>query len=244
MIAKENMINIAISGCCGKMGSRILNLAGQDKNLRIAVALENKNHPQINKIIGDCYVTDNPDDIKNADCLIEFTNPEATMEHLEFALRYKKAVVIGTTGLTPEQVNTIKDAAEKIPIVFSPNMSIGVSLIFRLVKEAAEKLSKDYSVNIVEAHHIYKKDAPSGTAKKLAQIIKEVSGKDVKDIKSIREGEIIGDHEVIFDSTLDTIKLSHSAKTRDIFAQGALEAAKWVVNQKKAGLYDMQDVLS
>jgi 4-hydroxy-tetrahydrodipicolinate reductase len=236
------MINLAISGACGKMGSRIVALALQNKNLKVVVCLERKGYPEVGKAVGGITISDNPDDIKNADCLIEFTNPEATIEHLEFALRYKKPMVIGTTGLTGEQIDAIKDAAQKIPIVFSPNMSIGVNLIFRLVKDVAEKLSRDYSVNIVEAHHIHKKDAPSGTAKKIAQIIKEISGKEVDDIKSIREGEIIGDHEVIFESILDTIKLSHSAKTRDIFAQGALEAAKWVV-KRKAGLYDMQDVL-
>ncbi|KPK39216.1 MAG: hypothetical protein AMJ78_08845 [Omnitrophica WOR_2 bacterium SM23_29] len=237
------MVRIAISGCAGKMGSRIFSLASEDKNLEAVVGLEQKSHPAIGSSIGKVKVSDNPDEIKNADVLIEFTTPQATVGHLDYALRHKKAMVIGTTGLAEEQVSRIKDASKNIPIVFSPNMSIGVNLLFKLVKEAAAKLSKDYNVNIVEAHHIHKKDAPSGTAKKLAQIIKDASGRDVTDIKSIREGEIIGDHKVTFESSLDTIELAHSARTRDIFAKGALEAAKFVVDRPPK-LYDMQDVLS
>lgn len=236
------MVKIAISGCAGKMGSRILSLSSEDKDLEAVVGIEQKLNPQVGAKIGTLKVSDNPNDIKVADVLIEFTSPEATVEHLDFAVRHKKALVIGTTGLTNEQIDRIKEASKKIPVVFSPNMSIGVNLLFRLVKEAAEKLSGDYKVNIVEAHHVHKKDAPSGTAKKLAQIIKDASGREVSDIKSIREGEIVGDHKVTFESPVDTIEISHSAKTRDIFAQGALTAAKFIAG-KKPGLYDMQDVL-
>ena len=164
------------------------------------------------------------------------------MEHLDAAVRQKKAIIIGTTGFSEDQLNRIKEAANRIPVVLSPNMSIGVNLLFRLVKEAAGKLSKDYKVTMVEAHHIYKKDAPSGTAKKLAQIVKEASRREVEDIRSIREGEIVGDHKVTFESPYDIIELSHSAKTRDIFAKGAIAAAKFIAG-KKAKLYDMQDVL-
>lgn len=236
------MISIAISGCAGKMGTRIFNLGCEDGELKPVVGIERTEMTKQCLKIDGFKVSDNPDDIKEADVLIEFTTPEATMEHLEFALKHKKAMVIGTTGLAEDQVSRIKDASRNIPIVFSPNMSIGVNLLFKLVKETAEKLSKDYKVNIVEAHHIHKKDAPSGTAKKLAQIIKDASGREVTDIKSIREGEIIGDHKVTFEGPLDTIELSHSAKTRDIFAKGALEAAKFIVG-KPPRLYDMQDVL-
>lgn len=237
------MVRIAISGCAGKMGSRIFGLASQDKDLEVVIGLEQKSHPAIGSTIGEVKVTDDPENIKTADVLIEFTTPQATIEHLDYALKHKKAMVIGTTGLTEEQASRIKDASKNIPIVFSPNMSIGVNLLFKLVKEAAAKLSKDYEVNIVETHHVHKKDAPSGTAKKLAQIIEDTSGRDVTDIKSIREGEIIGDHKVTFEGPLDTIELAHSAKTRDIFAKGALEAAKFIVDRPPK-LYDMQDILS
>jgi 4-hydroxy-tetrahydrodipicolinate reductase len=153
-------------------------------------------------------------------------------------------VVIGTTGLNPQQIERVKQAATIIPVVFSPNMSLGVNLIFRLVKQAAQKLPRDYQVDIKEAHHVHKKDAPSGTAKRLAELIKQIPGRENGKIKidSIREGEIIGEHQVRFDGPQDTIIVKHSAKTRDIFAQGALEAAKFVIRQKP-GLYDMQDVI-
>ena len=243
MIKGNKMIKIGICGCSGKMGTRVLNIAAADKGISVVLGLEAKGHPSIGSKIAQGEVSDDCDDIKAADVLIDFTAPEATMEHLTAAVRHNKAMVIGTTGLSEEQVSRIREAAKKIPVVFSPNMSIGVNLLFRLVKEAAGKLSKEYRVNMVEAHHIHKKDAPSGTAKKLAQIIKEASMRDVEDIKSIREGEIVGDHKVIFDSSYDTIELSHSAKTRDIFAKGAVAAAKFVY-KKKPGLYDMQDVIA
>ena len=236
------MIKAVICGYAGKMGARIAGLASKESGIRVILGLEAKGHPSVGSKFAYGEVSDDPDDIKAADVLIDFTIPEATMAHLAAAVKYKKAMVIGTTGFTEEQVKKIKEASKKIPIVLSPNMSIGVNLLFRLVREAAGKLSKDYRVNITEAHHIHKKDAPSGTAKKLAQIIKEASMREVEDIKSIREGEIVGDHKVTFDGPYDTIELSHSAKTRDIFAKGALAAAKFIAG-KKPGLYDMQDVL-
>lgn len=235
------MIKLAVSGCAGKMGSQILNLAFADKEFDVVAALETKGHASVGSKLGNIKITDDNEAIKLSDCLIEFTSPEATIEHLEICSKYKKAIVIGTTGLSEQQKKIISDQAKNIAIVFSPNMSIGVNLLFRLVQEAAHKLP-GYSVKIIEAHHVQKKDAPSGTAKQLAQIIKDSTAKDVSDIQSIREGEIIGDHEVIFDSPLDTIKLSHSAKTRDIFAQGALVAVKFLAG-KKTGLFSMQDVL-
>lgn len=236
------MIKLAISGACGKMGSRIVHLASQDEDVKVTIGLEKKGHTQIGHVVNRVTVTEDPQAIKEADVLIEFTAPQATIEHLETAIRFKKAVVIGTTGLTEEQKERIREASRKIPVVLAPNMSVGVNVLFGLVQEAAKKLSEDYRITIVEAHHVHKKDAPSGTAKRLAEIIETSSDRKVNDIKSIREDEIVGDHEVAFDSSFDTIKLMHSAKTRDIFAQGALKAAKWVVG-KKTGLYTMQDVL-
>lgn len=236
------MIKIGICGCAGKMGTRIFNLASDDRDIEVVMGLEAKGHPSIGSKIGRGKVSDDCGEIKSVDVLIDFTTPEATMEHLAAAVRHNRSIVIGTTGLSDEQVEKIGEAAKKIPVVFSPNMSIGVNLLFRLVKEAAGKLSEDYRIKIAEAHHIHKKDAPSGTAKKLAQIIKEASMREVGDIKSIREGEIVGDHKVTFESPYDIIELSHSAKTRDIFAKGAIAAAKFVAG-KRPKLYDMQDVI-
>lgn len=237
------MIKLAISGSLGKMGQRIFKLAEFNKEFKVVSLLERKGHSDIGLKVGSLQVTDNPDSIKDSDVLIEFTSAQATMAHLEVCLKYKKAIVIGTTALTSQQKSEIEKASEKIPVVLSPNMSVGVNLLFRLVKEATSKLSDKYKVTITEAHHVHKKDVPSGTAKKLGEIIQEGGRQELGDIKSIREDEIPGDHEVCFESDEDIIKLSHSAKTRDIFAQGALVAAKFIAI-KKSGLFDMQNILN
>lgn len=238
------MIKTVVSGCCGKMGRRIIALAAEDRQLKLSGAIEAKGHPQIGERVSDIEIRTDLSIIRGADVLIEFSSPEATVEHLAAALKYKTAMVIGTTGLGVQQIEKIKQASRKIAIIFSPNMSLGINLTFSLVKQAAQKLRQCYKVDIAEAHHIHKKDKPSGTAKRLAELIKGSSGRQDEEIRidSIRKGEIVGDHQISFNSPEDTIIIKHSAKTRDIFAQGALEAAKFVVKQGP-GLYDMQDVL-
>jgi len=222
------MIKLAISGYQGKIGKRMIALAEADKSFSITAKIE---------------MNDSVEAIKSADVLIEFTTPTATIEHLKACVKFSRPIVIGTTGLSESQLSELKTASKKIPIVFSPNMSVGVNCLFELVKSTVKKLGLDYEVNIEETHHIYKKDSPSGTAKKLAQIVKDASGKEVKDIKAMREGEVVGDHKIIFESAVDRIELFHSAKTRDIFVIGALRAAKFIVG-KNPGLYSMEDVLA
>ncbi|MDP2923302.1 MAG: 4-hydroxy-tetrahydrodipicolinate reductase [Candidatus Omnitrophota bacterium] len=236
------MIKLGISGFCGKMGQRISALAIKDKSFKVVLGLERKDYPQVGQIVGGINISANQEDLKKCDCIIDFTVVSATLELLPYLVKYRKCTVIGTTGLDEAAQAKIKEAAKKIPIVFSPNMSIGVNLLFRLVGMSA-KILQGYKVYIEEAHHIHKKDAPSGTAKKIAQIINQ-EGFNIKteDVKAIREGEIVGDHRIVFESDVDKIELFHSAKTRDIFAKGALLAAKWIVG-KKPGLYSMDDIL-
>jgi len=188
-------------------------------------------HPEINAA-----------EIKICDCLIDFSSAAALPANIKYLREFKKPAVIGTTGLNPVDLENIKSAAKEIPIVFSPNMSVGVNLLFRLLKEAARVL-EGYQARIEETHHIHKKDAPSGTAKEIMRIINQ-EGFMVKlgDIAANRRDEVVGDHKITFESQVDKLELFHSAKTRDIFAQGALVAAKWVVG-KPAGLYSMEDVL-
>jgi len=236
------MIKLAVSGCRGRMGSRILELAAADNAFKVTAGIEAAGHPDIGKDISGVKVSDNADVASSADVLVEFTSPKATMNNLDNCLKLSTPIVIGTTGLSAQEVSRLESASKKIPVVFSPNMSIGVNCLFVLVEMAAKKLGLSYDVNIAEAHHVHKKDSPSGTAKKLAQIAGDSSGKKVKDIEAIREGEIVGDHKVIFESAVDKIELSHSAKTRDIFVLGALAAAKFIAG-KTPGLYNMQDVL-
>ncbi len=236
------MVKVGVSGASGKMGKRIIALASGSGDLEVVFGLEDKNHSQIGKTIDKVKISADSSIIEACDCLIDFSAPNATLEYLDYAVKFKKSMVIGTTGLDKTAQDKIKQAAKSIPIVFSPNMSIGVNLLFRLLKIAAHTL-KGYQASIQEAHHIHKKDAPSGTAKKIAEIINE-QGFDIKieDIKADRYDAIIGDHEIVFESEVDKLKLSHSAKTRDIFVQGALLAAEWIIG-KGAGLYSMEDIL-
>ncbi len=237
------MIKLAIAGFCGKMGQRIFALSVADKSFKVVVGLEKKGHPSSGKVTDGIRVTDNLEEIKECDCVIDFTVAAATLENLPYIVKHKKCAVIGTTGLDESQQAILKEASKKIAIVFSPNMSVGVNLLFVLAKMAASTL-RGYKVLIEEAHHIHKKDAPSGTAKRIAQIINEEGlSCQAEDIKAIREGEIVGDHKIILESEVDRIELFHHAKTRDIFAKGALVAAKWIID-KKPGLYSMDDVLS
>ena len=239
---KTNMIKLAISGCQGRIGTRITQLAQADKDFKISALLEYEKHPAIGIKFSDLTVTSDSASIKGSDVLIEFTTPDSTIEHLKACVAHKVKMVIGTTGLNDAQIKEIDAASKKIPIVFSSNMSVGVNLFFKVSGEVAEKIGKSYTMKITEAHHIHKKDAPSGTAKTLAQIVEGSSKAKVADIKSIREGEIIGDHDIVFESDVDTITIRHHAKTRDIFAGGSLVAAKFLAKKQK-GLFNMQDVL-
>ena len=180
--------------------------------------------------------------LKGSDVLIEFTSPEATIEHLKACSEYGVNMVIGTTGLTKAQIAQIKRASSKIAVVFSSNMSVGVNLVFSLIRQAAQVTGKNYAIRLAETHHVHKKDAPSGTAKTMAEIAEQYSKTKVKDIQSLREGEVIGDHTISFESDVDVISIFHHAKTRDIFAEGSLVAAKFLAGKKK-GLFNMQDVL-
>jgi len=235
------MIKIGIAGACGKMGRRIFELVGFDRDLEVGLVLEKKGTPLIGKEMGKLKVSSNPDGLFLIDVLIDFTLPEAADEHLDYAAKYKKALVLGTTGLTDAQRNKVEEVSKIVPVVFSPNMSIGVNVLFSILPEIAKKLGPDYNVEIIEAHHKAKKDAPSGTAKKLAEVITQVTKKDIP-MHSVRLGDIVGDHTVVFCGNSERIEIKHQAHSRDLFAVGALKAAKWV-SAKPAGLYSMQDVL-
>lgn len=236
------MIKLGVSGALGKMGTRILEFAAHDSDFQIVLALERMSHPQIGSRVSGLSVTSDRDAIKDIDALIDFSSIEGSLDHLAFCVKYHKADVIGTTGFNEEQKKDIARAAQKIPVVFSPNMSVGVNVLFDLVRQASLSLPLDYQVTMEETHHVHKKDAPSGTAKFLADIVKKERFLENVPVESIREGEVVGDHEVVFESPWDTIRISHSAKTRDIFVLGALKAVKFAVNQKP-GLFTMADVL-
>lgn len=221
-------MKICVSGSKGKMGSRIIELSKDDAEVELSGSFDLGEDAEV--------------PITACDCLIEFTTPEATIEHLALCEKTGKAMVIGTTGLSAADCEKIKEASKKIPVVFSPNMSVGVNLLFKMIADAAKTLDSTYGIEIVEAHHVHKKDSPSGTAKEMARIVKDARSGVHVPIESIREDEIVGEHTITFDSDVDTIEITHSAKTRDVFAKGALAASKFVVG-KHAKLYTMKDVL-
>jgi len=235
------MIKLGITGACGKMGRRIFELASQDKDFELSLALEKKGTPMIGRELGKLKISSNSDGMFLIDVLIDFTVPEASEQNLDYAAKYKKAIILGTTGFTDEQIRKIEEVSKVIPVVFSPNMAVGVNTLFSILPEIAKKLGPDYNIEIVEAHHKAKKDAPSGTAKKLAEVLVNATGKIIP-MHSIRLGDIVGDHTVIFCGNSERIEIKHQAHTRDLFVMGALKAAKWI-HGKPAGLYSMQDVL-
>ena len=235
------MIKLGITGACGKMGRRIFELAAFDKDFEVALALEKKGTPLIGRELGKLRVSSNLDGLFLVDVLVDFTLAEAADEHLDYVAKYKKALVLGTTGLTDTQKNKVEEISRIVPVVFTPNMSVGVNVLFSILPEIANKLGPDYSVEIIEAHHKAKKDAPSGTAKKMAEVITQITKKNIP-THSIRLGDIFGDHTVVFCGNSERIETKHQAHSRDLFVVGALKAAKWVF-QKPAGLYSMQDVL-
>lgn len=256
-------IRLIISGCAGRMGSRIAALAlslgegsragSRDSVFSIAGAIESAGHQALGKDAGSLLglealgiqVTDEAKAaISAGDVLIEFTRPEATVEHVRLAAQLKKPVVIGTTGLSEAQRSAIAEAAKTIPIVLSPNMSVGVNLLFELVRTAAQRLGLAYDVEVIEAHHKAKLDQPSGTAKRLAELLAESRRQPLEKIPvhAIRAGDIVGDHTIVFAGTSERLELTHRAHSRDAFAVGALRAAQFLAH-RPAGLYDMRDVL-
>jgi 4-hydroxy-tetrahydrodipicolinate reductase len=222
-------IRVLLVGAAGRMGKTIADLATRDPLIDIAAQCD----------LGD------PIDpaMKNCDVAIDFSHADAIDAICHTALQNRNPLVIGTTGHSAEQRRTIEKAAQSLPIVFASNFSIGVNTLFWLARRAAELLGVDFEAEISETHHKMKKDAPSGTAKTLAEILKQArkSGSEIP-IQSIREGEVVGDHTVLFAGSGECLELTHRASTREIFARGALRAAQWVVG-KPPGLYTMQDVL-
>jgi len=247
-------VKLVISGCCGRMGRSIAALALTDSVFTIGAALEAAGHEAISHDYGavlgrsallQVLVGDDPRQaLARGDVLIEFTVPAVTVEHVKLAQQLGKPMVIGTTGLSEAQIGTLQSAAKTIPIVFSPNMSVGVNVLFELAQAAAQRLGDAFDVEVVESHHRQKKDTPSGTAKRLADVLASARSQPSTSIPvhAVRAGDIVGDHTVIFAGPSERLELTHRAHSREVFAQGALRAAKFVLG-RKPGLYDMSHVL-
>jgi 4-hydroxy-tetrahydrodipicolinate reductase len=258
---------IGVNGACGRMGQRIIQLAHEDKSLAIGAALEAAGHPQEGKDIGDIAgighlgvaVTSTLPMGKKLDAVIDFSMPEGTMTVLPLCLERRIPLVVATTGHTAEQKKEIEAAAHHIAILISPNMSLVVNVLFKLVREASLALrDKGFDVEIIERHHRYKKDSPSGTALQFARIIQEAMG-DMPmrhgreglvgerppqeiGIHAVRAGDNVGEHTILFSTLGETMELVHKGHTRDAYVRGALQAAKFLAT-KGPGRYTMNDVL-
>ena len=243
---------IIVCGAAGRMGQRICAL-GESQGLQMLPVDSQGIALRIAKNLNEV--------IEQAQVIIDFTGPEASLGFLKEAIQHHKAMVIGTTGFTDSQRKEIEAAAKKIPIVFSSNMSVGVNVMWKLIAEAAKALGPDFDIEVLEMHHRLKKDAPSGTAMTTAEVLAEATGRNLaKDavyarhgitgerkvneigIQTLRGGDVVGDHTVYFAGIGERLEITHRATSRDTFAQGALRAAQWLIG-KKPGLYTMQDVL-
>ncbi len=238
-------IRLAVLGAAGRMGTRILALAHQD--------------PRFGDIVGLDRSDNLVPALANIDAVIDFTSPEATLAIARAATAAKRALVIGTTGVSEPTLAKVRQLSKRAPVVFSPNMSVGMNVLFQLVADAAKALAH-YDIEVVEAHHNLKKDAPSGSAMKLANVAAEASSRASRDfvygrkglvgqrtkkeigVSAVRAGDIVGDHTVLIAGPGERLELTHRAHSRDAFASGALTAAAWAVG-KKSGFYSMRDVL-
>lgn len=264
------MINIAIVGSGGRMGKTLLEACAESETTQVTVATERKASSLIGvdiaELIGSkkCGVAisdslDTPEN--NFDVLIDFTRPQVTLAHLDWCVKYKKAIVIGTTGFSEVEKQRISTAAKQIPIVFAPNMSVGVNLTLKLLEMAAKVMGDEVDIEIIEAHHRHKVDAPSGTALAMGEVIATTLGRDLSKcavygreghtgerkretigFETIRAGDIVGEHTVYFAGIGERIEIAHKASNRMTFAKGAVRAATWLSTQNN-GLFDMQDVL-
>jgi len=262
------MLDILITGSSGRMGQALLQATLADPELRLAAALDRADCPQLGKDAGEmfgaaCGVKLGTDQqaLRPGSVLVDFTRPEPSLEYLAACRKAGAGMVIGTTGFTAAQKQLIADAAQEIPVVFAPNMSVGVNLLINLVQAAARVLSEGYDIEIIEAHHRHKVDAPSGTALRLGEAAAAALGRDLAQcavygregvtgerdpstigFATVRGGDVVGDHTVLFAGIGERVELTHKASSRATFAIGALRAAKFLAG-KKNGLYDMQDVL-
>jgi 4-hydroxy-tetrahydrodipicolinate reductase len=264
------MTRIAITGAAGRMGRSLIEACQQTEGLEVSVALEHPESSLLGSDAGDLAGIGKLDVAVGADLatvtdafdvLIDFTRPEPTLANLEICRQAGRRMVIGTTGFNDEQKAQIAAAAQDIAIVFAPNMSVGVNLCLKLLDTAAGVLGDDVDIEIIEAHHRHKVDAPSGTALRMGEVVAAALGRDLKDcavygreghtgerdrktigFETIRAGDIVGDHTVMFAGTGERIEITHKASSRMTFANGAVRAAAWLMGHD-TGLFDMQDVL-
>ncbi|SAI32706.1 dihydrodipicolinate reductase [Bordetella ansorpii] len=261
-------MRIAIAGASGRMGHMLIEAVLDAPDLQLTVALDRAGSPSLGNDAGaflgrntGVAITDSLDALANADCLIDFTRPEGTLEHLKACVQHGTKLIVGTTGFDDSGRAAIEVAAQKIAIVFAPNMSVGVNATFKLLEIAAKILNSGYDVEVFEAHHRNKVDAPSGTALRMGETVARAWGVALPDVAEwarhgetgarkpgsigfsvVRGGDIVGDHTVMFCGTGERIEITHRSTTRANYAEGSLRAARFLAS-KQTGIYDMQAVL-
>lgn len=239
------MLRIIVTGASGRMGKTLCRAILQHPDCILAGATERIDSPFVGQAIGSIrYTTDLAALLPHADVVVDFTAPDASVAHAHAVAAAGKAIVVGTTGLGDAHHTALREAAQRIPLVYSPNTSVGVNLFWHIAERMAAICHAQYQLSIDETHHVHKIDAPSGTAKELQRVALAASGlaPDAIPVQSHRHGEVIGEHTLAARMAGETITLTHTAQTRDIFADGALTAARWLAG-KPAGFYSMKDVL-
>ena len=264
------MVKVLVVGAAGRMGRTIVSCLSDTAGVEIGGGTEPAGNPMVGKDIGEAagigakkvLIHDSLEKVfPSCDVAIDFSSLESTMESIHLAAKLGKAIVVGTTGFSSAQKAEIARVCKKIRCVMAPNMSIGVNVLLKVVRDMARILGDAYDIEIVEAHHKFKKDAPSGTAVRISEVIASALGRDLDEvavygrkgisegrpskeigIHTLRAGDIVGDHRILFGGMGETLEISHRAQSRETFARGSIRAAQWVVNQPP-GLYDMQDVL-
>lgn len=262
-------VKVAVAGASGRMGRMLIEAAIKDPEVEFSGAVDRSDAAAVGKSAGDLVGLECPIAVtsdlslllQSCDCLIDFTRPEGTLKHLAACKAAGKGIVIGTTGLDDDAKAAVRQAAEHIPVVYAPNMAVGVNLVFKLLDTAARILATGYDIEIVEAHHRHKIDAPSGTALRMGEVIASALGRDLKEVAlygregvtgerdgstigfaTVRGGDIVGDHTVMFCGTGERVEICHKAGSRMPYALGSMRAAKFLAD-KRNGLFDMQDVL-
>ena len=264
------MIYVIINGACGRMGRLIIQSVAQQTDMELVGAIEYPQHPQIGtdagvaagiEELGIAITSELGDIIDNADVVIEFSKPEATLQHLRQVADAGKAMVIATTGFNSDELTTVQELAAQIRCVMAPNMSLGVNVMIQALELIAKALGDDYNIEVIEAHHNHKADSPSGTALRLAETVANALGRDLDavgvygrhgiigprpqhqiGIHAIRGGDIAGDHTVLFATEGEQLSVVHRAHSPEAFAKGAIRAARWVIDAPK-GLHDVSEVL-
>ncbi|VAW58736.1 4-hydroxy-tetrahydrodipicolinate reductase [hydrothermal vent metagenome] len=264
------MLRIAVTGAAGRMGKTLIEACNQTADCRVSAAIERSGISLVGADAGEIagigklgvkLVDDIAAVVNDFDVLIDFTSIENTLDNLQVCKASNKKIIIGTTGFNDEQKLLISGAAQEIALVFAPNMSVGVNLCLKLLQTAAAIFNEDYDIEVIEAHHRHKVDAPSGTALRMGEVIADTLGRDLNDcavygreghtgarkadtigFETIRAGDIVGEHTVMFATEGERVEITHKASSRMTFAKGAVRAARWL-QTKENGLYDMQDVL-